>query len=558
MSRKKSREKQRFSATQRKACVVLVCCILAVVATFFASWVLPNLLGLGGGGTSYDPTLYPVDTTLGSVLGQSSDAGSDYIAGAVFVGDQNTVALTSSNQITLDRYVGAADLKVSDIIRSACVYFVDDANAYTVPQALPRMKPRRVIVTIGSNDAAAGTTLEAYIQDYRQALQAIASAYSYCDIIVNSVPPVAKNSTDAAARQLLIDQYNQQMAALCDDAGYKFLNSAEVLKNTEGFAETSYFDAATGAYSGAGVNTLLSYVLSHAYTTEDRRPDTSDIPQRAAQPSGGATATPTPTATPTKHTATYTVEEGKGTLTGGGQSGVSTLTIEAADRESVAVTAVAAEGYSFYRWSDGLTDETRYDIVTQDLSVTAMFNDARVELTLDRSDTTINVGETVSVTATVRLGGRNYDNSGVQWSVNDELHANTGTFTYTPSAGGSYVIKAGIEINGTYQSASLTLTVNASATTLNITGPASISAGTATTLSASGQNLSGETMWTCDQQPGWQAIGSQVQFSAQTAGSYTIRANNNGTVAEFVLVVTDVVVAPTPTPSAEGGGEIII
>ena len=59
----------------------------------------------------------------------------------------------------------------------------------------------------------------------------------------------------------------------------------------------------------------------------DSRPDTSDIPQRASASAGSNT--PVPTSTPTKFTASYEVEDSaKGTLTGNGQTGVSSVEIQ--------------------------------------------------------------------------------------------------------------------------------------------------------------------------------------------------------------------------------------
>ena len=60
----------------------------------------------------------------------------------------------------------------------------------------------------------------------------------------------------------------------------------------------------------------------------------------------------------------------------------------------------------FYKWSDGVTTATRYDNITKDISVKAMFNDARVELTLDKGDTTIKQGESLTVNAAVKLGNK--------------------------------------------------------------------------------------------------------------------------------------------------------
>lgn len=554
MSRNSSRAS--FSPKQRKACIVLVCCLLAIVVTCVLAWILPSKLHLGVKEGDYDPSLYPVDTTLGAVLTETSDAGSDYLSSTVFVGDQFTQSIQSNNQITLDQFAGGEGLSLSNVLRQGCVYFEGDGTAYTVAQALAMMKPRRVVVTLGSNDLGGSYTADTFVQDYKQFLGAINSAYPYCDIIVNSISPVAETADNAAQTQLLIDQFNQALAVMCNDAGYKFLNSAEALKENTGYGEDAYLKSDGSGFSGAGVNTLISYFKTHSYETEDRRPDTENIPKRATQAS--AQASPTPTATPNNHTVTYQVEEGKGTLTGNGQSGVTKIEFETGDRTTVSVTAVAADGYAFYKWSDGVTTAERYDIVTQDLSVTAMFNDARVDLTIDQGDTTINVGDSIIFNASVKLGEKDYDNSGVQWAVNDELEATAGSFTFTPTAAGSYTVKAGIEINGTYKSVSATITVNAVTATLNIVGPSSMQVGNSATLSASGENIVGDIVWSCDQQPGWTATGSQVQFTAQSVGTYTIRAKNNGGEAQFSLVVTEaaaqatpqppVVATPTPTP----------
>lgn len=542
-----NRNSPRFSPMQRKACIVLLCCALAIVASFVAAWVLPSRLDFSFGSSNYDKDAYPLDTSLSCVLPQSSEADAGYITSTVFVGDQYTVSLQTSNLITLDQYVGQKDLKISEVLSTACVNFANDPNTYTIPQALAQMKPRRVIITLGSNDAAEGVSPELFVQDYRQVVNSIATAYAYSDIIVNAVPPVLKGSENAGERQTYIDQYNQKLAELCEAMGWKFLNSTEMLKNSSGFAEETYFDRGAGTFSASGVNTLLSYVKSHAWQTNDQRPDTNDIPKRAASAAGNVTAEPTPT--PFKHKVSYAVEEGKGTLTGNGQTGVSTIEFEVNDKETVSITAVAASGYTFYKWSDGQTSETRYDVVTQDLSVTAMFNDARVDLTLDRGDTTMKKDESISITANVKLGGKTYDNSNVQWAVNGDLQQNGGTFTFTPTEAGSYEIKAGIEINGTYKSAQIKVTVTGDPTTVSVSGTSTIEAGSAVTLNASVQNQKGDITWTCDQ-TGWTATGAQVQFTANEPGTYTLRAKNNGAEGIFTLTVNPrATAAPTPTPS---------
>ena len=453
MSREPYEGKKGFSPAQRKACVVLAFCALAIVLSILAAWVLPAKLGLfAGGAGAYDKDAYPLDTSLEAVLPQAA-ADDAYITASVFAGDQYAVTLQKDGRITLNQFVGQEGLKTSKALSTSCVNFASDSSNYTIPQAIPKMKARRVFVQLGANDVDGSVSVDSFIADYKQFLQSIRSAYSYCDIIAVGIPPVTEDSTNAAATQTIIDQFNQAIAVACNDLGCKYLNSAEVLKNSRGYAESSYFEA--NGYSASGARALLEYAKSHAYNTMDSRPDTSDIPQRASQSSGSG-STPLPTATPTKFTASYEVEDsGKGTLTGNGQTGVSSVEIQAESGTSVNVTAVAADGFVFYKWSDGVTTATRYDNITKDISVKAMFNDARVELTLDKGDTAMKKGESLTVNATVKLGSKAYDATNVQWSINDEMEKNGSSLTFTPDAAGTYVIKAGIEINGTFSTAQL-------------------------------------------------------------------------------------------------------
>ena len=558
MSRRQSKERPGLSPIQRKACLVLALCVLAVVLSFVASWILPQKLGLFGGSDLYDPTQYPLDTSLDAILGQESAQG-NYINDTVFVGGTQAVSMSKDSSITLNQYAGQDGLKVSQVLRETCVNFADDANSYTIPQAIAKMKPLHVYIMVGGDDLDGTVSVDEFINDYKQIMQSIKTAYSACDVVACAIAPVSKGADDSAQKQTYIDQYNQQLAVACNDMGFKYLNLAEVLKNDKGYAVDSYVEASTGAFSGSGVNAVLDYVKNHAHNVDDTRGDRGDIPQRAASASsGGTTATPTPSPTPNKLTASYRVENGKGTLTSNDQKGVSSLDLEVASGTQVSVTAVPADGYTFYKWSDGVTDATRYDIINKDVSVTAMFNDSRVDLTLDRGDSTIKKGESISITATVKLGGKDYSNADVQWSVNDELEQNGGTFTFTGSNAGEYTIKAGIEINGTFSSAQLKVTVQADPTSISVSGTDTITAGNSVTLTANVQNASGDVQWSCEE-TSWKATGSQATFTANQEGTYHIHAVNNGADAVFTLRVnaapTPVPPSPEPSPDSQSGGQ---
>lgn len=542
-----------FSPTQRRACLVLVLCVLAVIITFVGAWIVPGMLGAGkdsGSDTGeYDSSLYPVDTSLDAVLKQANSSDSSYASGVVYVGDEYTQSMKTAGQITLDQYLGKDGLSVSKALQEYCVYFQDDTSSYTIPQALAKMKPRRIVVSLGSNDLSSGLTVDAFVQDYKHMLEGFSTAYSYCDIIVNAIPPVAQDSENAAANQLLIDQYNQALAVMCNESGYKFLNSTEILKDETGFADSTLVSGNTLTTTGA--KEMVNYVVSHPYDTEDRRPDTNDIPRRAdSASSSSVTATATPTATPSVHKVVFEIEDGKGTLNGNSQTGVSKLEFEVEDGETVTVEAVPAEGYTFFKWSDGITNTKWVKKVTQDISVTAMFNQkTTVSLSIQEGNQSMYVGDSVTLHANLVVNDKAASADNVQWAVNGDLVRNGYSYTFSPTAAGTYTIKAGVEIDGVYASQEITITVEDKPTVVSVTGVSSMPAGSTTTLTASVENQVGDITWSCPQKPDWSATGNTVQFSASGVGEYTIRATNNGKTAEFKLTVTEAVATPTPAPT---------
>ena len=97
--------------------------------------------------------------------------------------DQYAVTLQKDTRITLNQFVGQEGLQISKALSTSCVNFASDASSYTIPQAISKMKARRVFVVLGANDVDGSVSVDSFIADYKQFLQSIRSAYAYCDII---------------------------------------------------------------------------------------------------------------------------------------------------------------------------------------------------------------------------------------------------------------------------------------------------------------------------------------------------------------------------------------
>ena len=194
--------------------------------------------------------------------------------------------------------------------------------------------------------------------------------------------------------QTKIDDFNMALLTMCEQLGVKFLNSAEVLKDETGYGQADFYGAGDIHLKSSGLKAMLNYLRTHAYQTEDRRPDTSGIPIRTLEytsnPSSAvpdsSSAAASSEAESKEFEARYHVDKnGGGTLSSGDVSGKTSLSYAVtAPTQSVSVTAVPDEGYVFVKWSDGVTDRTRTDTgFKQNLDVTAVFSAVSVQISSD-------------------------------------------------------------------------------------------------------------------------------------------------------------------------------
>lgn len=439
---------------QHRAVLVCILCVLAVLLTF---GITTTLLKKGGGEPApsvsesvADPTPgedlsghYQIDNASTALLTETADAGTDYLNDTLFLGDSNTVRLYNNGLISLQQFCAKEGIGTQVALSEGIVTFKKDSNHYTIPQAVAMMKPRRVVMTFGTNDT--GMEVPDFIAHYTALIQAIQQSYPYTDIIVNTVPPVpADHSNYPHMDQAKIDDFNMALLDLCEQLGVRFLNSAEALKGSDGYGIADYYTNGDIHLKSAGLKAVLNYLRTHALQTEDRRPDTNNIPTRTmeyvsnpssavAAPSSEAvsssesqaesassseSSSSESTSENKKFEARYRVDKnGGGTLSVGNDTGNSSVTYTVTDPDkSITVTAVPAEGHVFVKWSDGLTSKTRTDTdFKQNLDVTAVFGTASVHITSEGKGA---VGS--SYTFKAALSGKYAKTENLRWYANGQ------------------------------------------------------------------------------------------------------------------------------------------
>ena len=437
---------------QHRAVLVCILCVLAVLLTF---GITTTLLKKEEPAPSVsesvaDPTSggdlsghYQIDNASTALLTETADAGTDYLNDTLFLGDSNTVRLYNNGLISLQQFCAKEGIGTQVALNEGIITFKKDSNHYTIPQAVAMMKPRRVVMTFGTNDT--GMEVPDFIAHYTALIQAIQQSYPYTDIIVNTVPPVpADHSNYPHMDQAKIDDFNMALLNMCEQLGVRFLNSAEALKGSDGYGIADYYTSGDIHLKSAGLKAVLNYLRTHALQTEDRRPDTNNIPTRTmeyvsnpssavAAPSSEAvsssesqaesassseSSSSESTSEDKKFEARYRVDKnGGGTLSVGNDTGNSSVTYTVTDPDkSITVTAVPAEGHVFVKWSDGLTSKTRTDTdFKQNLDVTAVFGTASVHITSEGKGA---VGS--SYTFKAALSGKYAKTENLRWYANGQ------------------------------------------------------------------------------------------------------------------------------------------
>ena len=429
-------EKQSLTPLQKQAVLVCTVCALALLLTIGITLTLlkrgktPAVPDETPGSQELVPgeedisDHYQINETSSALLPETADAGEDYQKETLFIGDSNTVRLYANGLINLQQFCAKEGIGTHAALTEGIVTFKKDNNAYTIAQAVAKMKPRRVVIMLGTNDN--GMSVDEFISNYTALVQAIQESYPYTDIIVNTVPPVpADHSNYPNMDQTKIDDFNMALLSMCEQMNLKFLNTAEALKDANGYGNADYYQSGDIHLKTSGLKVLLNYLRTHAYEAEDRRPDTSGIPTRAEYTANPSSAVAAPSSSEEAsssseeavlYQAGYHVDKtGGGTLSSSSDSGKTSLSYEiTSTSQSVSVTAVPQEGYVFVKWSDGVTKKTRTDSdFKQNLDVTAVFAQASIQIS---SDGKAVLGD--SYTFRAKLSGKYLDISSIRWYAN--------------------------------------------------------------------------------------------------------------------------------------------
>lgn len=293
---KKKAEKKPLDIRSKMYIVMGLCSLMLLISTV-VSFVLVGGLDLLAGGSDgdsssesdslvsesgYDKDQNAIDQSQYSstILEESEDAGQTYVDETLFLGDSNTARMYRMfDYCTYDNAIGSVGMSARSLATYACVKLEGYSSYVTMAKAVSLMQPKRVILTFGTNDLSPTNSAETFVESYQEGIESIVEAYPSVDIIVNSIPPLGQVHSNQNLTQTQVDEYNKALVEMCQENDWKFLNSAEVLKDSStGYAKSGYVESSDGIHlTKAAMEELFAYVRTHSYITEDDRPTVNNV-----------------------------------------------------------------------------------------------------------------------------------------------------------------------------------------------------------------------------------------------------------------------------------------
>ena len=326
MADKTQSQKKKALDMRSKMYLVLALCSVMLLVSVGISLVLIGGIGLGGADaqsvstvdsasmvveSGYNKEENTIDTQAytSTILEQTADAGDSYVDETLFLGDSNTARMYRMfDYCSYDNAIGSVGMTAKSLAAFACVQVSTSSGYITMPQAVAKLQPRRVILTFGTNDLNPGYKAADFVKNYQTGIEAIVTAYPSVDIIVNAIPPIGQQHSNQSLTQTQVDEYNKALVEMCQEKGWKFLNSAEVLKDSvTGYAKSGYVETSDGIHlTRTAMDALFNYIRTHSYITEDDRPALTTIPKHTGDkdavvytvPVVSSSSTVTATATP--------------------------------------------------------------------------------------------------------------------------------------------------------------------------------------------------------------------------------------------------------------------
>ena len=206
-------------------------------------------------------------------LPETNDAGQEYIDKLTFLCDSSFIGVRDYGLLaggTGTYQVWGTDtgsLRVSDLATGTIVY-PSDGSSITIADAAMIAKPAILVVCVGQ-DGLNAVDETAFKASYAAMITGIQSASPDTKIICCSISSVIANYTGSdGLTTIMISDANDWIREVCEATGVYFTDSGKAVGDGTGAVLTSYLSTNGKTLNSSGINEVLSYLRTHALTTE--------------------------------------------------------------------------------------------------------------------------------------------------------------------------------------------------------------------------------------------------------------------------------------------------
>ncbi len=213
-------------------------------------------------------TAFTLDGILDEVqLQLSDDAGDEYQNSTAYLGDSVSLGLGVFGNHHKELVIAKGSINPMDAVDKALIE-LEDGTFVNFPDALSKLDVKRAVLTFGAN-AISIMSEETFLNYYVKLIKAVKESCPDCEIIIQSISPIATTCTFKKFTNVLINRSNLLLLILAYSEDLHFLNSAPALKGEDGYLKLEYCSSDDGIHiNESGYNIWIDFLRTHPLINE--------------------------------------------------------------------------------------------------------------------------------------------------------------------------------------------------------------------------------------------------------------------------------------------------
>lgn len=177
---------------------------------------------------------------------ETEDAGDEYQNSTAYLGDSVTMGLSFFKNHPSEMVIAKGSINPLDAVEKKLIE-LDDGTAVNFPDALALTGAKRAVLTFGSN-AISIMSEETFLKYYIKLLDAIEEKCPDCEIIIQSITPLATTCKLKKLNNELVNRSNLLLLVLAYSRDLQFLDSTANMKDENGYLKIEYCSSDDGIH----------------------------------------------------------------------------------------------------------------------------------------------------------------------------------------------------------------------------------------------------------------------------------------------------------------------